>query len=145
MSIDLQEFIISTESYWLSSLLEKNRFLKYLVEQQYFTEQAWFSGICCKRYLRETLDLISLRFEQKLKRPKRVIRRKGYKDKGSSRDDSVKAILQEWQKDYLCYEIQYQIELKREVRRQETELLSQHLDEGRVLTDELLLKFHLRR
>lgn len=146
MRIDLEELIERSQSHWLVALLQsEERFFKFLQVQTYYSEQAWFSGICSVKYLEESLDLISFIFEEKLKRPRRVVRRKGYKDKGSLGDSSTRAILQEWHKDFISTELQYQIELHRQLLKEETVLFALHLDEGRVLTDELMLKFHLRR
>lgn len=146
LHLDLLELLEHSESHWLIVLIEdKERFLKYLLAQETMTEQQWFSGICNKRNLLETLEHIRLRFEEKLRRPRRVVRRKGYRDKGSLGDSSTRAIRQEIQSEFALTLAQFEREEKEKLKQIESRLLVSYLDEGRVLTDELLVKFKLRK
>jgi hypothetical protein len=148
LHLDLQDLMESEDSqyYWMSVLIEnKQRFLKYLQDQELMTEQQWFSGICNETYLLKTLKSISIQFEEKLRRPKRVVRRKGYRDKGSLGDSSISAIRQEMQSDVWLSLLQYELEEQQKLKQLESRLLVSYLDEGRVLTDELLVKFKLRK
>jgi hypothetical protein len=146
LHLDLEELLEESESFWLSVLIEnKGRFLKYLLEQQTMTEQQWFSGICNEKFLRETIENIHLCFEAKLRKPRRVVRRKGYRDKGSLGDSSTRAIRQETQNEFALTLAQFELEERRKLNVLESRLLVSYLDEGRVLTDELLVKFKLRK
>lgn len=146
LHLDLLELLENSESHWLSVLLEnKGRFLKYLEIQMTMTEQQWFSGVCNKKNLLDTLSNIRLRFEEKLRKPRKVVRRKGYRDKGSLGDNSTRAIRQEIQSEFALTLAQFELEEKRKLKHTESRLLVSYLDEGRVLTDELLVKFKLRK
>lgn len=141
--IDLQDHIKENfDSFWLSVLLEdKNLFLKWLEEQKTITVQAFFGNICSVNKLEEAMETIISVFEEKFRRPRRVVRHRGYRDKGSLPKGSLGVIRSECSKDIFLTILQYQIEEKREILSLESKLLKEHLLEGRNLSDEQLVKF----
>lgn len=142
--LDLQDHLEESESYWLSVLIEdKELFLKWLAKQKIVTVQQFFAGIVNEENLLYLLETIKFSFEEKLKSPKRVIRRKGYRDKGSRGPDDSRALNEELRDDFYLTLYQFEQEEKIRVRHQESLLLKEHLNEGRVLTDELMLRFRL--
>lgn len=142
--LDLQDHLEGSESYWLSVLIEdKELFLKWLAKQKIVTVQQFFAGIVNEENLLYLLETIKFSFEEKLKSPKRVIRRKGYRDKGSRGPDDSRALNEELRDDFYLTLYQFEQEEKIRVRHQESLLLKEHLNEGRVLTDELMLRFRL--
>ena len=142
--LDLQDHLEESESFWLSVLIEdKELFLQWLVEQKVVTLQQFFAGIVNTTFLLTLLDSIKFSFEEKLKKPKRVIRRKGYRDKGSRGPDDSRILNEELSNDFYLTMLQFEREERIRVRHQESLLLKEHLREGRVLTDELMLKFRL--
>lgn len=145
MVLDLQDLFETTESFWLSVLTDKQLFLKYLEKQETMTEQQFFSGICNERTIRETISLISLRFEEKFSKPKRIIRRKGYRDKGTLGSVSSQAFKRGVNEDFYCSIVQFQKEQEEVLRSKLCILLEEYLLEGRVLTGELLVQFRLRK
>lgn len=145
MYIDLQDMLKKTESFWLTVLQKKELFLKYLVAQQTMTEQEFFSGICNKAFLREAVKAITLRFEEILRKPKRVIRRKGYRDKGTLGSVSHSVLKQELNNDFYLTLYQFQLEEEELLRHDLCILLEEFLSEGRVLTDESLVKLKIKQ
>lgn len=143
MVLDLTDYFGSTDFFWLSALSKREIFLKYLVSQEYMTEQQFFSGIVNVRFLSQLIISIKLRFEEKLRKPRRVIRRKGYRDKGSLGSISSRTYKQEMSSDFYTTTYQYLIEEKQRIKSEETKLLELHLSEGKVISDELKVKFRL--
>jgi len=142
--LDLLDLIESTESFWLSVLLkDKELFLKYLVEQRVMTEQQFYSGIVNVKNLRKSIEFIKFRFEEKLKHPRRVVRRKGYRDKGSLGSVSSSALKAELKNDYYLTLYQFQLEEREFLRSEMSTALREYLSEGRVLTDEQKIEFKL--
>lgn len=146
MHLDLEDLLSKTESYWLTVLLEDQAlFLKYLELQETMTEQQFFSGICNKKNILETLALCHLRFEEKLRRPKKLVRRKGYRDKGSLGTISNSVLKKEMKNDFYLTIIQLQKEEREILKSESCTLLREYLSEGRVLTDESLVEFKLKK
>lgn len=143
--LDLQDLLEETEAFWLSVLLDKDLFLKYLVVQETMTEQQFFSGICNVSYLQEALRQIVFRFEEKLQKPKRLIRHKGYRDKGSLGQISTQALRRGVQEDFYLTIAQFQIEEEQILKSELCTLLEEFLREGRVLTDETLVLFKIKK
>lgn len=145
--LDLEDLLKENSSaFWLTVLLEnKEIFLKYLSVQETMTEQQFFSGICNIRNLTEAINQIKLRFEEKFHKPKRLIRRKGYRDKGSLGSVSSTVLKQEMKNDFYLTLQQYLFEEKEILRSETCTLLREHLLEGRVLTDELLIDFKIKK
>lgn len=142
--LDLLEHLSKSESYWLSVLLEdKELYLKWLVEQRTITSQQFFAGICSVQELRSLRDEIEYIFEEKLKRPRRIVRRKGYRDKGSLADPDTRILRQELREDFYLTLYQYELEEKQLIQSENAILLRSFLAEGRVLTDELKVEFRL--
>jgi hypothetical protein len=143
--LDLQDHILKNhDSFWLSVLLEnKDIFLLWLEEQKTITEDAFFGNIVNQDRLIDIMNSITIVFEERLRRPKRVIRHRGYRDKGSLPKDSQGVIREEESKDIFLSILQYQIEEKSELRRLECELLRKHYLEERKLSDEQLIKFKI--
>lgn len=141
--LDLLDHLESSESYWLSVLMNKKLFLKYLEEQKTITVQQFFAGICNDKTLITLIENIKLSFEEKMKTPRRIVRRKGYRDKGSLGREDSRILKEEINEDFYLTMYQYELEEKKLIRSAESLLLKEHLSEGRVLTDELLVKFHL--
>lgn len=145
--VDLQEHILKNpNTFWVSVLLEnKDYFILWLVEQQTITESAFFGNICNVRSLTKAMNSITILFEKSLRHPKRVQRHRGYRDKGSLPSDSLKAIREEESKDIFISLAHYRIEEQRELRHLEVRLLREHFSEGRILSDEHLVKFKFIR
>jgi hypothetical protein len=142
--IDLQDHLEETEAFWLKVLQEdKVLFLKWLEEQQTITLHQFYAGICNVTNLISLLDEIKFLFEEKLKAPRRVIRRKGYRDKGSLGPEDSRALRSEEGKDFYLLLYQLELEEKEMLRSDLCQLLREHLTEGRVLTDEQMVEFHL--
>jgi len=146
MYLDLLDLLNKTESYWLTVLLEnKELFLKYLEKQETMTEQQFFSGICNTKNILETLAQVQLRFEEKLHKPKRLVRRKGYRDKGSLGTVSSSVLKKEIKNDFYLTLAQFRKEEREILRSENCSLLRDYLLEGRVLTDESLVEFKLKK
>jgi hypothetical protein len=143
--LDLLEILKKTESFWLCVLLDKQNFLKYLEVQETMTLQQFFSGICNNKNIQQALDNIVLRFEEKLRKPKRIIRRKGYRDKGSLGNFDSKLRKQELENEFYFSLVQFEKEEKEALRSDYCTLLEEYLNEGRVLTDELLIEFKIKK
>jgi hypothetical protein len=143
--LDLKEFLEKSEHFWLTVLMDKDLFLKYLLKQKTMTRSDFFSGICSVKYLAETIQLITLKFEKKLWKVTRPVRRKGYHDKGTLPEKSESVRRDEISKDY--YFIAFQIELEQEnlIRASLASSLREYLSGGRVLTAEEMLLFHLEK
>lgn len=146
MKLDLHEFLIKNpEFYWTSVLVESRKlFLKWLIDQQTLSANAFFGNICCQIHLETCWNQIVLRFEKRIV-PKRVIRRRGYKDKGTLANSSSLIRKQEAQRDEWLRETQLELERKRELRQQESALFRNYLEGIGILTDEQLLKFRIRK
>jgi hypothetical protein len=109
------------------------------------TLQQFFSGICNNKNIQQALDNIVLRFEEKLRKPKRIIRRKGYRDKGSLGNFDSKLRKQELENEFYFSLVQFEKEEKEALRSDYCTLLEEYLNEGRVLTDELLIEFKIKK
>jgi hypothetical protein len=107
------------------------------------TEGAFFGQVVNKQNLRRLMYTIVTQFEESFRRPRRVVRRKGYRDKGSLANDSVRAIRQEESVDIFLSLLHFQIEERRRIRSQETDLFREYITEGRDLSNELLIKFRI--
>jgi hypothetical protein len=125
--------------------MNKTLFLKYLEKQEVTSEQQFFSGICNEKNIQETLRFIQYRFEEKFSKPRRLVRKKGYRDKGSLGTVSRAALRDGVAEDYYLTVLQYELERKEELNQMKASLLSDYLQEGRVLTDELLVEFKLKK
>lgn len=149
MLVDLEDLVEKNEAYWLQIFINKEvgkeLFLKYLELQKTMTEQQFFSGICNVDYLLETLSLIKFRFEEKLRKPKRLLRHKGYRDKGSLGSVSTQVLKREIQSDHYLISLQIQKEEQEVLRKENCSLLKDYLLEGRVLTDELMFEFKITK
>lgn len=143
--LDLQDFIEESASFWLTVLTDRDRFLKYLEIQEVMTEQQFFSGICNEANLEQQIQSICFLFEDKFKRPRRIQRRKGYRDKGSLGPEDSRVLRKEEKNDFYLSWYHWHLEEKREIHSQEVRLFQSFLDEGRVLTDEQLIKFHIKK
>lgn len=145
--LDLYDFIEeNSQSFWLIALMDdRDTFLRYLEVQEVMTEQQFFSGICNETFLEGCLSTIVYRFEEKLRKPKRVIRRKGYRDKGTLPSFDEKTRREELSNDFFLKLYQLELEEKSDIQQSEISLLRSHLKEGRVLTDEYLFKFKLKK
>jgi hypothetical protein len=142
--LDLQEQLEVTESFWLSVLLEnKDYFLIWLEEQRTISAQVFFSGIANEKNLERLIRNIVFTFEEKFKKPRKLVRRKGYRDKGSLGPLSSRVLKKELKNDFYLTVLQYQIEEKALLRRDLSILLRDHLTKGRVLTQELLVEFRI--
>lgn len=145
--LDLYDFIEeNSESFWLIALMDnRETFLRYLEVQETMTEQQFFAGICNETFLEECLNSIVYRFEEKLRKPKRVIRRKGYRDKGTLPSFDERVRKEETSNDFFLKLYQLELEEKCNIQSSEISLLRSHLKEGRVLTDEYMIKFKLKK
>lgn len=146
--LDLKEFLVENEEFFFYSLLtEEEYFYKYLYEQEQISTESFFSNICCKENLRNCWKLILFRFQSRLNKTSKpaVSRRRGYHDHGALRDYSSTAYLEEEGKDFSTRDLMLEIEDKRLNRDKELHLLEEHFKEGTELTDDLLLKFRIRR
>jgi hypothetical protein len=133
-------------SFWLIVLLEdKEYFLKWLEVQETMTRNDFFSSVCNEKNLIEVLSYVTLRFEERLRRPRKLVRRKGYRDKGTLPDSSATAIRQEIQRDAYLTQLQYIIEEKRDIRKQEISLFRDFLTKGKPLEPEHLALFRIRK
>lgn len=141
--IDLQELLEECWAYWLSVLLNKDFFLKYLEVQEVLTMQGFCSSICNEAYLVETINQIRFRFEEKLVRPRRIIRRKGYRDKGTLGPHDLRVLKRELSEDFYLTLYQFELEQKRIIRQEQTTLLRDYLAEGKEISDELKVEFRL--
>jgi hypothetical protein len=140
--IDLEDMLKESESYWLSVLLQdKTYFLQWLQEQVSIEEQVLFSGIVTEKYLKSLLNSVVFRFEEKLKRPRKLVRRKGYRDKGSLGPLSSRTLKQECRNDFYLTACQFLREEKEFNRQTNSRMLLEHFTEGRVLSDELKIEF----
>jgi hypothetical protein len=144
--LDLLDFIKESPVYWFVVLLEnQDLFLEYLVKQEVITEQQFFSGIVNVKNLEETLDSIVFRFEERLKKPRRLVRRKGYRDKGSLGSLSSVARRKELSDDYYLQWYQWYLEEKEILKSDHVSLFREYLSEGRVLTDDQMIEFKLKK
>lgn len=143
--LDLLDLFGESQFYWLEALSTKELFLKYLDSQEWFTEQWFFSAVCNKKNIEDSLSLAVLRFEEKLRIPKRVLRRKGYKDKGSLGNISTRA--QRWgvQEDYYLTALQFLREEQEEMHQEDVLALRYYLLGLRTLAGEDLTKFRLQK
>lgn len=147
LRIDLEDIISEIDkSYWLVALLEnQERFLKYLLAQQTMTLQEFSSGVNNVTSISRAIDSCVLRFEQKLRTPRRIVRRKGYRDKGSLGDISSSVLKAELKDDFYLTLLQYQIEEKKLLKHWATQSLISYLDGTKELSDELLVEFRIRK
>lgn len=143
--LDLEEQLKENgQFYFLSALVESKTFLiKFLLEQECITTNVLFGSILSYQNLKSLADSIILRFEEQFRRPKRTIRRRGYKDKGSLPNESTTARRQEEQKDFTLKELQLLIEEKQDIRNYKTTLFREWLDGCRTLTEEELVEFRI--
>lgn len=145
LRMDLQEHIErNPNSFWLSALLEsRDYFLEYLVKQQTMSRQKFFSSVCNKSNLILAFEGIALSFEEKLRRPKRIIRRRGYKDKGSLLNDSIRVIRKEEKKDWSRDLLQEIINLDKQAKQIDILHLQEYLRGERILSDSQLIRFKI--
>lgn len=143
--IDFEDMIERSESfYWLSVLLQdKDYFLQWLREQETIDSQVLYSGIVTIKFLKSILNSIVLRFEEKLKRPRKLVRRKGYRDKGSLGPLSSRTLKQECGNDFYLTACQFLREEQELIRQTNSRMLLEHFTEGRVLSDELKIEFRI--
>jgi hypothetical protein len=145
--LDLQEHIESTESFWLTALLQdRSDFLKYLEVQESMTEQEFFAGICNVSKLRELISHIIFQFEKDLTN-QRVVEptfRKGYRDKGTLPDISLAARNQAIREDFYLYALQSIIEERRLSRSALASSLLAYLRGTKELTDQELMLFRIK-
>lgn len=141
--LDLQEHMETTNSFWLSVLSDKQLFLKWLEEQETITRNEFFSSICNDRVLDYLFTQIVLRFEEKLRKPKRSVWRKGYRDKGTLPDISEVARRKALAEDWYYQQLQVQIEERRLQKSALIASLRTHLSEGKMLTDEEKMLFRI--
>lgn len=145
LHLDLEEhFRRNSESFWLQVLMDQELFLKWLQEQRTMTLEVFFSRIVNTQNLIRLADSIIVQFEETLKHPRRVIRRRGYKDKGSLPNSSTRAIREEEQKDIWLLLDQLQHEEKLRIRSEECQLLIDFLTKGEELSDDYMIKFRLK-
>jgi hypothetical protein len=144
MFLDLTDHIQrESESFWLSVLLDKELFLKWLEVQKTISSRMFFSSICNVRNLGNLQRSIVYQFEERLRRPKRAIRHKGYRDKGTLPDYSLKVLREELSNDYYISGEHWLLELRREIQTREETLLRDYLTEGGVLAEEFLFEFKI--
>jgi len=143
--LDLREHIVKNpNSFWLIVLLEnKDYLLRWLEVQQTIGEGELFGNLLGKEYLSRTVESILVVFEETFRRPRRVVRRKGYKDKGSLPRDSQGVIRQEEKVDRILSELQEQIEREREWKSMEISLFEGFLAGERKLSEEYLILFRI--
>lgn len=145
LMLDLQEHVETTgEFHWISVLSEnKNFFLQWLESQQTISCNAFFGSICKEEVLYDLMNQIVIQFEETFHRPRRLVRRRGYKDKGFLASPSSRIIRSEVKHDAVLIDLQFQIETKRENRQVEKNLFREYLRGDRTLTDEQLLRFRI--
>jgi hypothetical protein len=143
--LDLQDHIKENpNSFWLYVLLEnKDYLLKWLEVQKTIGEGELFGQLLGKENLQRTVESILIVFEETFRKPRRIVRRKGYKDKGSLPRDSQAIIRREESVDRILSELQFQIEQERERKSQEIILLESFLAGERELSEEYLILFRI--
>lgn len=146
LRLDLQEFLEKNSQFYWTSVLVKSKFLflRYLLDQEQISEKQFFSTICCQKNLEHCRSLIIYRFQKRVK-PKRTIRRRGYRDKGTLPHPDERIRREILRNSEYLRSLQLEIEETRLLRQKESSLLEQHLSEGRTISDELKLKFRLKR
>jgi hypothetical protein len=143
--VDLQEFLVeeTQDSHWLSVLVEDREFfLKWLCDQQTIEEGEFFGSIASEETLVKLRYLILWRFEEKFSKPRHIVRRKGYKDKGTLPTDSQSA-LRRISDDYFFTLEQIRLEIIREIRSTEIDLFREYLLGERILTEDLKRRFRI--
>jgi len=147
MRLDLSDHLMrNPDSFWLSVFLEDRNFLlQWLYEQDVMGYNDFFGNVCKDSELIKAMNSIILSFERQFHSPRRVIRRRGYKDKGSLSSESLRAIRKEESKDFTITLLQNRIEEERELRSLECLLLREHFTEGRVLSNEYLIRFKFKK
>lgn len=145
--LDLQDHLEDNpDSFWLTVLLEqKELFLRWLEIQETLTRNEFFSLIVNEQNLIETMSYVTLRFEDRLQRPRKLVRRKGYRDKGTLPDSSETARRQEVLRDAYLTQLQFTIEEKRDIRKQEITLFRDFLTKGKTLEPEHLMLFRIKK
>jgi hypothetical protein len=143
--LDLADYLSKNpEFFWTTTLLsDKSLFLKWLLKQETISRKGFFGNIACVKNLDTCWSKIRFNFERRI-HPKRVLRRRGYKDKGTllNPDQRIRRqILAE--SDLLC-ELQLTIEREREQRREDCLALEEFLLDQRQLSAEQILKFRLK-
>lgn len=90
LRLNLERFSTSSEFWFLAIMLEsKGSMLNFLTETRLWSTRDFFGNILNERRLKSLKYYLSPLCESK-KRPKRVIRHRGYRDKGSLRISSDK-------------------------------------------------------
>ena len=143
MLLDFIEHLRKNEqSFWLIALTDQSRFLKWLDKQETLSARAFFSDICTKEKLISLMNSIVTTFEETFRRPRRPIRRRGYKDKGSRAPEDVRYRNEELRNSTELRDLQFSLEEKEESHLRDISLLRQYLDdEIESLTEAQLCKF----
>jgi hypothetical protein len=145
--LDLQEHIESTESFWLTALLQDRLdFLKYLEVQETVTEQEFFAGVCNVSKLQNLISHIIFQFERNLTNQV-VIEptfRKGYRDKGTLPDIHLAARNKAIREDFYLNVLQSIIEERRLSRSALASSLRAYLRGTKSLTDQELMLFRIK-
>jgi hypothetical protein len=146
LRLDLTEILKENpEFYWMTVLIEnKSFFIKWLESTQQITKEAFFGNICSAKSLRKRWNEIKLRFQSRI-RPKRKIRRRGYRDHGSLADVSTRVRRSEYMKDWSGRLEQALIEEQRMLRYRDCRSLKIYLEGVGSLSDEQLMKFRIKR
>lgn len=142
--IDLELFLIKNfQFYWMSVLTEERVFfLKWLLNQRTITSRTFFGNICCKKNLIRCWNLIKIRFSTRI-RPKRTLRHRGYRDKGTLPALDVQILRKELDKDVYLREEQQKIEETRLLQENNIRLFRSYLEQDGSLEERLLQEFRI--
>lgn len=142
--LDLEQFLRrNSQFYWTVALLKsKEYFARWLLDQQIISQRAFFGNICCIDHLRQCWNSIKFRFEKRI-RPKRTIRHRGYRDKGTLPALDSKVRREEEQKDCILLEEQIRAEELYVQQTEEIRLLEDYLSGGGTLEETLQVKFRI--
>lgn len=142
--IDLEHFLLKNfQFYWLSVLTEDREFLlKWLLNQRTITSRTFFGNICCKKNLIRCWNLIKIRFSTRI-RPKRTLRHRGYRDKGTLPALDVQILRKELDKDVYLREEQQKIEETRLLQENNIRLFRSYLEQDGSLEERLLQEFRI--
>jgi hypothetical protein len=139
--IYLEDFLRKSDHYWLIALLNEELLEEYLKVSSVVSRRI-FSLILKREYIEQLLRDIQINFEREI-RPKRPIRHRGYRDKGSLPDSSQ--VARRKQVEAMSFTI---LERKREINQQkhqlEISILESFLRRRGFLTAGQLLKFKIR-
>lgn len=146
--LDLQEHLTKNDqSYWLIALLfSKDNFCRWLEETETIHFRTFFGNIINEDNLDKCIDEIIMSFEESFHRPRKPIRRRGYKDKGNLPSLFQKAFKSSILEDINLKSIQFRKEEKRNSHQEDILLLDEYLrSEDGFLTDAQLRKFRIAR